>query len=171
MPVRISDVMSQPTWRRTALRSEVLADVADQMTVPLRRNGPALQALALGRSSGTFTDRQRDVLGRVTTHVRAAVRRAAPGGAVGLRLAPDPRWVPLTTAPGLDPAIEEQPPPGSGLSPRERQVLELVADGLTDAQVARRLGISPATVSRHLHRVYTRHAIPNRAAALRLLGA
>jgi DNA-binding CsgD family transcriptional regulator len=90
--------------------------------------------------------------------------------------------VSLLAAPGLGPAPSElavgptydvvarTPDGASGLSQRERQVLTLVADGLTDAQVARRLGIRPATVSRHLHRVYTRYGVANRAAAVRLLG-
>jgi DNA-binding CsgD family transcriptional regulator len=54
------------------------------------------------------------------------------------------------------------------LSARELQVLALVAEGLTDGQISRHLDIRPATVSKHLHRVYTRHGITNRAAAVRL---
>ncbi len=41
----------------------------------------------------------------------------------------------------------------SVLSRRERQVLELVADGLTNIQIGERLGISPKTVSRHRERI------------------
>lgn len=39
------------------------------------------------------------------------------------------------------------------LSPRERQVLELVAEGLTNAEIGARLDISPKTVARHRERV------------------
>jgi DNA-binding CsgD family transcriptional regulator len=57
--------------------------------------------------------------------------------------------------------------PGSGpLSGRELQVLGLVARGLTDAQLARRLEISPRTAGKHLERVYAKLAVPNRAAAV-----
>lgn len=41
----------------------------------------------------------------------------------------------------------------SVLSRRERQVLELVADGLTNIQIGEQLGISPKTVSRHRERI------------------
>ena len=62
-------------------------------------------------------------------------------------------------------------PPASGnaggLSPREAEVLRLVADGLTDAQVAERLHISPRTVGQHLHSVYKKLGVPSRAAAAR----
>ncbi|MFC2055071.1 response regulator [Chloroflexota bacterium] len=39
------------------------------------------------------------------------------------------------------------------LSKRERQVLELVAQGLTSAKIAETLGISPKTVARHRERI------------------
>lgn len=39
------------------------------------------------------------------------------------------------------------------LSPREREILELVAGGLTSKQVARSMGISPGTVRKHRERL------------------
>jgi DNA-binding CsgD family transcriptional regulator len=54
-----------------------------------------------------------------------------------------------------------------GLSAREVEVLRLVADGLTDAEVAQRLSISPRTVGQHLRSVYTKLNVPSRAAATR----
>jgi two-component system response regulator NreC len=39
------------------------------------------------------------------------------------------------------------------LSNRERQVLEFIADGLTNPQIGERLGISPKTVARHRERI------------------
>ena len=149
-----------------------MPDVTDQMALPLRRRGSALHALTLGRHSGTFTDRQRDLLAHGSAHVAAAVRRTDRDDGIGLQLSPRLEWVPLEVAPGLGssaarPGGRPDPP---ALSPREAQILRLVAEGLTDAQVARRLGIRPATVSRHLHRVYTRHDLGNRVAAVRLLG-
>ena len=40
-------------------------------------------------------------------------------------------------------------PPLSALSPREREVLRLVADGVRTAEIARRLGITEATIEVH----------------------
>lgn len=54
-----------------------------------------------------------------------------------------------------------------GLSVRELEVLRLVADGLTDAEVADRLSISPRTVGQHLRSVYNKLGVPSRAAATR----
>jgi DNA-binding NarL/FixJ family response regulator len=75
--------------------------------------------------------------------------------------------VPAATAPGLRPPAARR----TQLSTREHQVLELVARGLTDAQIAQRLALRPATVSKHLHRMYRRLGVANRAeAALRWQG-
>jgi DNA-binding CsgD family transcriptional regulator len=170
MPVRISDVLSARAWRSDPLRTEALPHVTDQMAVPVRRRGRVLHAVTLGRSTGVFTDRQRDLLLHVSAHVRAAAIRVDPRSGRGLQLAPIPEPVSLIAAPGLGPGGPAGGPDAlSSLSRRERQVLTLVAEGLTDAQVARRLDIRPATVSRHLHRVYTRYGVANRAAAVRLL--
>ena len=53
------------------------------------------------------------------------------------------------------------------LTDREIEVLELVADGLTNRAVARRLGISEATVKTPLAHVYTKLEVLDRAAAVR----
>jgi DNA-binding CsgD family transcriptional regulator len=51
------------------------------------------------------------------------------------------------------------------MTPRERQVLDLVADGLTNAQVAAVLWISPGTVRRHLENVFAKLGVHTRTAA------
>jgi DNA-binding NarL/FixJ family response regulator len=42
------------------------------------------------------------------------------------------------------------------LTQRQREVLELLSDGLTVQAIARRLSLSPRTVGKHLERVYRR---------------
>ncbi|HEX5688967.1 MAG TPA: tetratricopeptide repeat protein, partial [Roseiflexaceae bacterium] len=55
----------------------------------------------------------------------------------------------------------------AGLTPREVQVLQLVAQGLTDAQVAERLILSRRTVSTHLTSIYSKIQVASRSAATR----
>ena len=55
-------------------------------------------------------------------------------------------------------------PPG-GLSDREREVLVLVAGGLANKQIARRLGISEKTVKGHLTRVFQTIGVTDRTQA------
>ncbi|HUG16782.1 MAG TPA: LuxR C-terminal-related transcriptional regulator [Thermomicrobiales bacterium] len=54
-----------------------------------------------------------------------------------------------------------------GLTPRELDVLRLVATGLTDAEVAEQLFLSRRTVSSHLTSIYTKLGVSSRAAATR----
>jgi DNA-binding NarL/FixJ family response regulator len=53
------------------------------------------------------------------------------------------------------------------LTPREREVLLLVAEGLSNAEVAQRLWISTATVKFHLTKMYEKLGVANRTGAVR----
>ena len=55
----------------------------------------------------------------------------------------------------------------AGLTPREMDVLQLVAQGLTDSEVAERLFVSPRTVGSHLTSVYNKLGVNSRVAATR----
>jgi DNA-binding CsgD family transcriptional regulator len=52
-----------------------------------------------------------------------------------------------------------------GLTPREVEVLRLVASGKTNRAIARELGLSEKTVARHVHNSLTKIGAPSRAAA------
>jgi non-specific serine/threonine protein kinase len=55
----------------------------------------------------------------------------------------------------------------AGLTPREIEVLRLVAKGLTNAQVAQALVITPRTVNAHLTAVYAKLGVVSRSGAIR----
>jgi DNA-binding CsgD family transcriptional regulator len=63
--------------------------------------------------------------------------------------------------------LEERRP--LGLTPREREILALVAEGHTNAQIAAALWISPATVAKHLENAYAKLGAATRTAAVRLM--
>ncbi len=84
----------------------------------------------------------------------AAIRNAADGHAPL-----DPR-VARALLPGADPASATD-----GLSVRETQVLRLVASGLANKQVGRKLGISERTVKAHLGRVFRQLGVADRTSA------
>ena len=52
-----------------------------------------------------------------------------------------------------------------GLSAREREVLRLVAQGLSNSRIARKLALSEHTVKRHVANILTKLDLPTRAAA------
>lgn len=57
-------------------------------------------------------------------------------------------------------------PPAADLSPREREILELICDDLDDAAVARQLGLSRNTVRNHVARLYAKIGVNRRSGAV-----
>jgi DNA-binding NarL/FixJ family response regulator len=113
----------------------------------------------------SFSDRQRvtDVLAAGATgyllkdsrpqDLLAAVRAAASGHAPL-----DPR-VAAALLPAREPRLTDQ------LSDREKQVLRLVAAGLANKQIARRLGIAESTVKVHTGNIFRRIGVTDRTSA------
>jgi DNA-binding NarL/FixJ family response regulator len=59
--------------------------------------------------------------------------------------------------------------PRAGLTARERELLEGLAEGLSNEGLARRFGLSPNTVKFHLRNLYEKLGAANRAQAVALL--
>ena len=79
----------------------------------------------------------------------AAVRRVAAGGS-----AIDPEIVSTMLR------RQRRDDPLQRLTPREREVLALMAEGLTDRGIAQRLWISPATVETHVRHILQKLSLP-----------
>ena len=77
------------------------------------------------------------------------------------RLDPDAVAAVLAAA-GQTPPRAQRP---SGLTPRETEVLRLVARGLATKQLAKRLGISPKTADNHIQAIYAKIGVTTRAGA------
>jgi DNA-binding CsgD family transcriptional regulator len=52
------------------------------------------------------------------------------------------------------------------LTPRQNELLRLLAAGHTNSQIARRLGISEGTVRTHLENIYDKLGVSSRTAAV-----
>jgi DNA-binding NarL/FixJ family response regulator len=52
------------------------------------------------------------------------------------------------------------------LTNREEQILMLIAEGLTNRGISCNLSISESTVENHIHNIYTKLGISNRAQAV-----
>jgi DNA-binding CsgD family transcriptional regulator len=95
-----------------------------------------------------------------------AAAQAAEERGAAMSLATAAQYALMLTAQG-------PPPPGAAtawgkLSPRERELVTLVAQGHTDAQIATRLYISVRTVGSHLDRIRDKTGCRRRADLTRL---
>lgn len=89
--------------------------------------------------------------------VLAAIRTVAAGGAV--------------FGPGVAARLLNLPTGGTGLTARESEVLALLGDGRSNAEIARELGLSLKTVQNHVSNVLAKLQVRDRTqAALRMRG-
>jgi DNA-binding NarL/FixJ family response regulator len=94
--------------------------------------------------------------------VRAHVSRVLAAFGIATR-AELPRAMAELPSYGATPPV----PAGSALTPRQREVAELVAEGLGNAQIADRLGISARTVDKHVTSILMRWRLSGRTAIAR----
>jgi DNA-binding CsgD family transcriptional regulator len=98
--------------------------------------------LEFDRPDWGFRERDRDVLNVMLPHLQRFRRRAARRRARARR------------------------PLAAVLTARETEILELVAEGKTNGEIARLLWISPHTVRKHLEHVYATLGVHTRTAAV-----
>jgi LuxR family maltose regulon positive regulatory protein len=60
---------------------------------------------------------------------------------------------------------------GAGLTARERDILAMISQGLSNKHIARTLKISPETVKSHVKNIFLKLSVGTRAAAVSRAGA
>jgi pimeloyl-ACP methyl ester carboxylesterase/DNA-binding CsgD family transcriptional regulator len=158
------------------------ADTRDRFAELQRASAPAETAAAF--LADVYATDVRALLGQISAPALVLHRRddRAMPFALGRELAsqlPQARLIPLEgeihlpwlgdSAPVLDAVnafLDSHGGAGDELSEREREVLRLVADGLSDAEIAERLIVSPHTVHRHVANIRTKLRQSSRAAAV-----
>jgi LuxR family transcriptional regulator, maltose regulon positive regulatory protein len=111
-----------------------------------------------------------DALGRhdrAEREIETALAAFRELGADGERERAEALLATLRRAPA---ASDEPATPLDELSAREREVLSLVAEGLTNHDIAKRLVLSEHTVNRHVANILRKLGLPSRAAAASLAG-
>ncbi|MFF7409455.1 response regulator [Streptomyces lydicus] len=92
----------------------------------------------------------------------AAVRTVASGRSM---LDPATTARLMTTLRGEEDAAEPQADALSGLSPREREIVGLIGEGLTNRQIGKRLYLSEKTVKNHISRLLAKLGVERRIQA------
>lgn len=129
-PRRISDVVSQQSWQATPAYAEVFRDRGGryQLSLVTRLSGTIGVGWVLLRDGSDFSDADVDL-------ARLLLPQLATLDAYAAR-------VPDAVAPDL--------------TPREQEVLRLLATGATAATIGRQLGVAESTVRKHLEHLYTK---------------
>jgi len=96
--------------------------------------------------------------------IRAAIEQVAAGGS---SLDPAVQHH-VVAALGEAPAAAAAPVPAlpDDLTPREAEVLSLIADGLSNGEIAERLVVSQATVKSHINHLFAKTGVRDRAQAV-----
>jgi len=121
--------------------------------------GPEVAVEFIEAGAGGWVERgaSRQELAAALPPLHAERTRAAPG--VLARL--------LERIETLTRSRPSAPQPLAELTDREHEVLELVADGLTNKEIASRLGLAAATVKNHVHSILRKLGVTRRAEAVR----
>ena len=134
-----------------------------ETTRKLRAQHPGVQVLAV-----TTFDAEADVVGALEAGATGYVLKDAPTEALldAVREAAAGRSV-------LSPEVQQllvrrMAEPRTALSPRETEILEVLATGATNREAAKRLFISESTVKTHLVHLYEKLGVESRTAALRV---
>jgi DNA-binding CsgD family transcriptional regulator len=144
--IKITDFYSARQWHSTGMYTDWSRLVGLEHTLmlclpepPPRTAGPERHLrLYLNRGPGPdFTERDRAVLTLLRPHLHQAYLNA-----------------------------EQRRHPVPRLTPRQEDLLHLLAAGHTNTQIARRLGISEGTVRTHLENIYDKLHVSSRAAAV-----
>lgn len=146
--------LAMPVLDGLAATPTVVATGAGVLVLTLSEEDANVLAAIRAGASGYL------VKGSAAAQVVSAVRAVASGNAVfGPQLA-------ARMLDAFDPPDAEDPT-RPALSEREQAVLELIAEGLTNAEIAARLFISPVTARNHVSNILTKLRVTNRTQAAR----
>ncbi|MFF5564124.1 response regulator [Streptomyces sp. NPDC012623] len=142
-----------------------------EATRRIRRDHPGTQVVVLttyADDDSLFAALQAGARGYLTKDARGEeIVRAVEdvlAGQAGLAPSVQRRLLERVTAPPPAASVAELP---DGLTAREAEVLSLVAEGLSNREIAQRLHIGAATVKTHINNLFAKTGVRDRAQAVR----
>jgi len=136
---KISDFYSARQWHGTGMyRDAFRGEIEHEMMVCLpAAPGRSVRLIFFRGAGADFSERDRGLLALLRPHLHEAYR-----------------------------AAERRRRGDSELTRRQRELLHLVAEGYTNAQIGRRLGLAEGTVRKHLENIFARLQVSSRTAAV-----
>ena len=154
--VRLSDFWNRRELRRSRVYNVVLEPAGLEHVLVLRLPTATDMRLIFDRGGHDFTERDREVLLTLAPHLARLYEAAETRWRLRAALAQ------IESTQAADALLER-------LTARERELLELVAEGHTNGEIAARLWISTGTVRKHLDNVYAKLGVHTRTAAAAFL--
>ena len=151
---RISDSLPLAAFQRTPLYADYYRRIGIDhvLAVPVYQSNGWLVSWVLNRRGRDFSDREAALLDQVRAPLARLFERSG--------------WSARAAAPGerepRAPVLSALAP----LTPREREVLQWVAAGKTDRDIAAIVGASVRTVHKHLQHIYAKLGVETRTAAV-----
>jgi DNA-binding CsgD family transcriptional regulator len=150
---RVLPHVGESQQHRAARLLLIAQEMRKDHKLPASEDAPALDKLQ---------DRLRLALGESTlVELRRQVHGTRPLAALNDALSAPPATVGVSTPVGSD-ALRS-------LTPRQAEIARMVADGLTNRQIARILGLSEWTVINHLRQVMQKLKCPSRVHVARIV--
>ncbi len=166
----VQAVVSRALAKEREQRYQKAGDLATDLLVSVFGLRPSPQALAPAAQSPLLTGLidTLDLLGaQARAYERALPPNNYPARAAVAALGELARRA-FTEARDLATALEPHPSSGHPFSPRELEVLTLAAEGLTNKEIAYRLGLSERTIQFHMNSVFNKTVTQSRTEAVAL---
>lgn len=152
---RLFDITDRPRYIESSLYREYFKPLGLEYMIDLGLPAAPgrLRSFILhrGKEDRDFSERDRGVLDALRPHLARLEAEAA----LRRRLSEVLRTQDGSPVPG----------PYARLTAREREIVELVAQGRTNAEIASELWVAPSTVKKHLENVYEKLGVGRRMAA------
>jgi DNA-binding CsgD family transcriptional regulator len=162
-PWTVSDVINEAAWRQNACYAATKRDFdggVRHLAIPLYAPVGAVRAFMVCRSGKDFGSRDRELALRVQPLLTSLDRHLTELQRLRRRSS-DPRSTVSRDNQGAD----------LGVTPRELTVLALLAEGGKATAIARRLGVTPSTVTKHQENLYRKLGTTDRLATVLLAQA
>jgi RNA polymerase sigma factor (sigma-70 family) len=150
--VKLSDFWNRRELRRSRAYNVVLEPASLEHVLVLRLPTATHLQLIFDRGDRDFSERDREVLLTLAPHLARLYEAAETRRRLRAALSQ------LESNQAVVVLLEQ-------LTAREREILELVAEGQTNGEIAAQLWISPGTVRKHLDNLYAKLGVHTRTAA------